>query len=223
MSLLTFNDIQSERNIDLTDPNGQVVATSLIAAAIAWVERTIGYMLEAAATTAYFSEGHRDLWLPTSAPVSAVSLFTRNADGTYATVDAGAYDWSDDGQVHSFYLLPSGFKAVKATYTAGWTAETLPSDLRDALIDWVALKLQAVSNFSSSTTTSGDNDDDDSGTTPTGQLKRVTAGDYTEEYTTSESDAIAKAKATQLSRTIGDDVPPSIQEVVARYQRPVAL
>ncbi len=48
MALLIPTDTQAALNIDLTDPNGQALATSLIASAVAYVEGAVGYPLEQA-------------------------------------------------------------------------------------------------------------------------------------------------------------------------------
>ncbi len=108
---------------------------------------------------------------------------------------------------------------MRATYTTGWTSETLPADLKQALINLVGLKLQEVTNFSS-------NPDDPTGDgsgASTGALKRVSAGGYTEEYTTSGNESAWKAKTAQLSRSICDSIPSGIADTIARYRRPFAL
>lgn len=43
MALLTPEDIQAALNIDLTTPNGQTLATSLIAAATSSIEQMLGF------------------------------------------------------------------------------------------------------------------------------------------------------------------------------------
>jgi len=78
MALLTPEDIQAALNIDLSTPNGQTLATSLIAAATAYIEQAVGYPLEEAEVTTYFDGEDYRLWLPTSAPVSNVSVATYN-------------------------------------------------------------------------------------------------------------------------------------------------
>ena len=221
MALFTYEDVQAQRNIDLTDPNGQELTTNLIEAATAWVSRYVGYGIEQAERIHYFSDGCEHVWLPTNAPVSALALATKTVSG-YTSVPADRFDWTEQGEVQSFNSLPSGLKAVRATYTAGWTSETLPADLRDALIDMVVLKLQGVNNFSTTASSSsegeGGGESGGASTTVAGALKKFTAGSYSEEYSTAESDAYWRAKSAQLSRTIGDGIPASIKEVVASYR-----
>ncbi len=78
MALLTPTDIQAALNIDLTIPNGQTLATSLIAAAVSSVEQMLGFPLEESSQTSYFDGETNRLWLPTGAPVSNLVLSTLN-------------------------------------------------------------------------------------------------------------------------------------------------
>jgi len=78
---MTSTDIQAALNIDLTDPNGQALATSLISSAVAYVEAVLGDPLEERAGTEYFEGGLSRLWLSTGAPVSKPgSLQLRRGD-----------------------------------------------------------------------------------------------------------------------------------------------
>jgi len=228
MSLFTPEIIQTERNIDLTDPNGKAVAEALINATTAYVSRYVGYPIEQAEQTSYFSDGYSHVWLPTGAPVSSLSL-SRKSGGGYTDIPSNTYDWSESGEIESTFSWPSGLKAVKAVYTAGWTENTLPGDLRDAMIDMVTLKLQQIANFSASTTdtTTGEGEEEEGGssevTTPPGQLKKYSVDGYTEEYSTAQTDAFWKARSAQLAKSIGDNIPSSIKEVMARYRKPFAI
>lgn len=224
MALLTIQNLEEERNIDLTDPNGQLIAESLIDAAVAWVTRYVGYEIEESEQVQYFSDGYTKLWLYTKAPVSAVSVERKSYNG-HDVLQADAFDWTTNGEIEVYSGLPRGLKAVKVTFTAGWTAETLPEDLRGALLDIVALKLQEIANFSATgdgASSGGESGGDGASTTTGGQLKRFTAGDYTEEYSTAGTDAYWRAKSAQLSRTIGDNIPAQVREVVAAYRLPLA-
>lgn len=220
MALLTYPDLQEALNIDLTDPNGQTIATSLISAAVSQVEKALGYPLEQSSVTEYFDGSSNQLWLSTAAPVSELVLDIYNATSqAYDTLPATFVRHAGGSQVFTTASLPSGFQSVRATYTTGWTSATFPSDLRRALIDLVALKLQEVTNYAS-------NPDDPAGNgsgVGAGTLRKVSAGSYTEEYVSGQSEALWKAKAEQLSRTIGSSLPSGIQEVVARYRVPFAL
>lgn len=219
MALLTYNDIQEALNIDLTSPNGQSLATSLIAAAVSYAEQVVGFPLEAATVTEYFDGESNRLWLNTSAPVSNLTLAQYNSiTRSYDDIDS-LYLRHSGNEVYSSYTLPSGFQSVRATYTTGWTTATVPGDLKRALIDLVGLKLQEVTNFSSNP-----DDPTGAGTSPdVGALKRVSSGAYSEEYSSTGSEVMWKAKAAQLSRTIGDGVPAGMQEMLARYRQPFAL
>jgi hypothetical protein len=213
MALLTPDDIQDSLNIDLTDPEGQLIAESLIAASQEWLSSQLGYPVEEREVTKYFDGQYHHLWLPTAAPVSNLVLSTYNSTtNSYDTIPS-TYLRTSGNEVFIDYALPYGFHTVRAVYTTGWTAETLPADLKRALIELVGLKLQEVTNYS---TNPDDPAGDGSGST-TGPLKRVNAGSYSEEYATGQADALWKAKAAQLSRGFGDSVPPGIQAVISSY------
>lgn len=228
MALLTLTDIQDERNIDLTSPEGETVATALIPVAIAWAERRIGYALEESERTEYFSDGHTYFCLAPKATISGLILASKSANA-YSNVDAFAYEFTETGEVEVSVSLPRGLKAVKATYTAGWTAETFKTDaadLRSALIDLIALKLQTINIFASSTAPSSSGSEGEEGgeasSTPTGPIKKLSIDGYAVEYSLAQDDAFWRAKGAQLARSIGDDVPVGITEVVDAYRRPLA-
>jgi len=159
----------------------------------------LGFPLEETAQTTYFDGETNRLWLPTGAPVSNLVLSAHNTiTGAYDPINALYLRHSGTSEVYTSLSLPRGFQSVRATYTTGWTAATLPADLKQALIDLVGLKLQAVTNFSS-------NPDDPAGDgsgAATGALKRVSSGAFSEEYGSTGSEVMWKAKATQLSRRI---------------------
>lgn len=228
MALLNLDDLQQSLNIDLSDPNGQAVATELIAAGVAWIEGEIGYPLESGSRTEYFDQGFSHFWLKTKAPVSALTLSVFNSTtAAYDAITSTLVRYSDTGEVSTVAWLPEGFQAVKAEYTSGWTSATLPKDLRKALIDLIGTQLIEVANFSNTADSFNSNSDDeettDSSTTPTGSIKRIQADSYTVEYSTADSDAYWKAKSAQLARSIGDNVPAGVQEVINRYKRPFAI
>jgi hypothetical protein len=218
MALLTPDDIQQALNIDLTNPQGRDLAASLIKAAVAYVEAQLGFPVEARQVTSYFSGEYPLVWLPTAAPVQDVTLATASGS-TYETVDSALVRHYGTNEVFTTASLPHGHRALRVTYTTGWTAQTLPADIRQALIELVGLKLQEVTNYSSDPA-----DPEGEGASSTGTLKKVTAGGYTEEYAPdSQRDALWKARAAQLSRTIGASVPPSIEEVLDHYRVPFAV
>lgn len=221
--LITTDDLQSTLNFDLTTPAGQTTATTLIKAATAWLSKAIGYPIEETSVTQYFDGSQQQLWLNTGAPVSNLALSTFNPyTSAYDSVDAGSIRPSVDNEVYCTLAFPCFYRGVKATYTTGWTADSLPDDLRQALIEMVGLKLQQVANFSSSTT-SVDDSGNESTTTPVGALKRVQSDSYSVEYSSAQSDAYWKAKVAQLSRSIGDALPDGIMEVVRSYRRSFAI
>jgi hypothetical protein len=221
--LFTATDISNERNLNLTS-DGTAITDTLIPAVTDWASRIVGYAVEQAEQTAYFDDGHQTLFLPTGGPVTAVSLATFNDDSSdYDAVEDSAVRFSSAGAVRCSMSLPYGFQAVRATYTAGWTDQTVPGDLRGALMDLVLVKLQQINNLTDITAEAASTDSGDQSATESGPLKRVVSLGYTEEYDTSRSAAIWKAQAEQLARSVGDDVPPAILAVVLQYQRPFAV
>lgn len=217
--LITTDDLQSTLNLDLTDPNGQDTATTLIVSATAWLAKAIGYPIEEATVTVYFDGDHQLLFLPTNAPVSNLVLDSYNPlTKVYDPVDPVYIRQMGDGEVSSSLRFYCGYRSVKATYTTGWTAETLPADLKQALIELVGLKLQQIGNFSGLDPSSASN------ATPTlGALKRVHSDTYLEDYSTAQSDELWKARAAQMARTIGDSLPNGVMEVIRSYRRSFAI
>lgn len=204
MPLLTPADVQAQLNINLTDPAGVTVTTGLINAAVAIASSYVGYSLEEREAVTYASDGGQRFWLPTMAPVTAVSAFSYNsATGSYDEVASTALQFDPQGNVWANYGFTTGFNAIQFTYTAGWTSANLPADLKQALIDLVGYKLQ-VANAGST----GSADD------APGALKRVTSGSYSEEYVT---------PVAAKTPTVGDTLPLGITEVLDRYRLPIAL
>jgi len=76
MPLFDYEDIQAERNIDLTSPEGQTIAKSLISAVTAWASSIVGYDLEASSRNACFEIGDRSMFLPATSHVSNVVIST---------------------------------------------------------------------------------------------------------------------------------------------------
>lgn len=219
VALLTSDDIQSTLNIDLTDPNGQDTATTLIVSATAWLARAIGYPIEEATVTEYFDGAHQLFFLPTNAPVSNLVLDSYNPlTKVYDPVDPTYIRQMGDSEVYSSLRFYCGYRAVKATYTTGWTAGTLPADLKQALIELVGLKLQQIGNFSGLDPTSASNE-----TPILGALKRTHSDTYMEDYSTAQYDEFWKAKAAQMARSIGDSPPDGVMEVVRSYRRSFAI
>lgn len=213
--LTTTDDLRSTLFIDLTDPNGQDTATTLIEAATAWLSKAIGYPIEETDVTEYFDGAHQLLFLPTNAPVSNLVLDSYNPlTKVYDPVNPVYIRQMGDSEVSSSLRFYCGYRSVKATYTTGWTAETLPADLKQALIELVGLKLQQIGNFSGLDPTSASNE-----TPVLGALKRVHSDTYLEDYSTAQSDELWKARAAQMDRSIGDSLPDAVMEVVRSYRR----
>lgn len=222
--LLTYQDLQSALNIDLTDPNGQELATALIAAAQALFSGPLylTFPIEASSVTEYHDGGLSRYWLNTSAPVSSLVAASRDrSTNTYDTIDSEYVINHGDREVYLTTHVSEAFHALRLTYTTGWTSETLPDDLRQAIIDTVGIKLLEVANFSSAAPGESSDEEDAEGTT--GTLKKVISLGYTEEFSDEEAKAYWKAKTAQLTRSIGDDLPPAITNVVMAYRPAFAL
>lgn len=150
----------------------------------------LDFPIEQTTVTTYVDGDVPRAWVPTGAPVSNLQLSVYNST-------TNAYDITLDNQyVHNLgearvslsQFKPGGADAIKATYTTGWAAETLPADLKQALIELVGTELLEVASYSSSTTTT-DADGNITTAIPTGALKSVQSDSYSEEYSTAESDA----------------------------------
>lgn len=226
--LLTYQDLQPALNIDLSDPNGQDLADSLIAATQALISSPayLGFPIEAAPVTEYRSEGNSLIWLDSTAPVSSlVAAAYNHTSSAYDTIDT-AYVTNHGGrEVFIRQSLADGFHALRLTYTTGWTRETLPAELKQAIIDIVGIKLLEVANYASTAPdTSSDSGEEESETSSTsGPLKKVVSLGYTEEFSTAESDAYWKAQTAKMTRSIGDAIPQEIKDTILAYRPSFAL
>jgi hypothetical protein len=226
--LLTYQDLQPALNIDLTDPNGQELADSLIEAAQALFSGPLflNFPIEQSEVNEYHNGGVQQYWLNTTAPVSDLVAASRDrSTNTYDTFANTAVINHGDRNVHLTTYVSEAFHALRFTYSTGWTADTLPKDLRQAIIDTVAVKLLEVANYSGSApgAASDAEGEDENPSTPTGTLKKVVSIGYTEEYSTAEADAYWKAKTAQLTRTIGDNLPQPVIDTVIAYRPSYAL
>jgi hypothetical protein len=95
--LFIYDTIQCERNINLTDPQGQTIATSLIAAACARASSLVEYDIKSSSRNAYFDDGNQKMFLPTAAPVSAVTVSKYNTvTSNYVAIDTACVRFSDN-------------------------------------------------------------------------------------------------------------------------------
>lgn len=166
MPLLDYTDYERQNNLTLSDPDGRALANAIAAAILAWAEDRTGRSFTKAVVTDYF-DGGSDTFDLISAPLDLtqpVTVGVFNDSTTLYDAYAGTIRLFDDGTVLLQYPLNRFFRAVKITYTAGYT--TLPADLKQALTELLAMKFDAAG--------------DDGGQT----LKRVSTGQYTEEYVT---------------------------------------
>ncbi|MDP9357421.1 MAG: hypothetical protein M3R02_19450 [Chloroflexota bacterium] len=124
--------------------------------------------MEAAEQVEYVEDGRHRLLLCTAVPVSNVTVASYNGPvNAYEDLDDRLVRSSAQGEVMIAAPLPHrfhGFQAMRVIYTAGWTAQTLPRDLRDAPISLFSLVLQEISNAAAKNGTG------------TGVLKKVTSG-----------------------------------------------
>jgi hypothetical protein len=96
---------------------------------------------DSAARDHYFTvpQGVRVIQLP-SYPVTAVTTVTENAQET-TTSEVASTGYILDADAGLLYRdgtsWATGFEQVRVQYTAGYSASTLPDDLRDAMLDLV--------------------------------------------------------------------------------------
>ena len=189
MSLLLPSDIANQLNKDLSS-NGLALAAVIIPAVQKWAESRCGYPFESTARVEYFSDGGNWFPLHTFAPISAGPTVTsyNPVTNAYDAITATARLLATGAVYIENYCAYAYSEGIKVAYTAGWTTSTFPSDLKQALVELAAQKMIDSEN-------------------PGQKLKRVTSGQYTEEY-----DSINL-----------NDVPANILEVVDRYRLPVVI
>lgn len=170
MPFLDFTDYERQTNQTLSSPDGQTLANAIANGIVHWAEQRTGRSFTKGLVTDYFDGGTNtfdlsanpiDLTLPIT--VSTFNTSTNGYDAYTGTLRA-----FDDGSVKLQDAQIRSYRGVKITYTAGYT--TLPLDLKQALTELLALKFDAAG--------------DDGGQT----LKRVSTGQYSEEYVTAAAD-----------------------------------
>ncbi len=164
-ALLSYLDYERQTNQTLSDPDGQTLANTIAEAIITWAEDRTGRTFTKSVVTDYF-DGGSDTFDLTMGPVDLTQPLSvgvyNDATNLYEPYSGWIRSF-DDGTILLQYPLTRWFRAVQITYTAGYAA--LPADLKHALTELLTLKFDAAG---------------DDGQT----LKRVSTGQYTEEYVT---------------------------------------
>ena len=74
MALLDHTDLEKQKNITLTDPNGQELASKLASSILFWAERRLGYPLSSGSKTEYFDGGSKRLYLGNGVNIANVAV-----------------------------------------------------------------------------------------------------------------------------------------------------
>ncbi len=142
MALLDHTDLEKQKNIELTDPNGRELANKLANSILSWAERRLGYPLRSGTKTEYFDGGTKRLYLGNGVNITnvAVSLW----DGSTYQPYTGSVRTS--GNVIELGSTPaSGLNRVEVTYEAGYSeADFRTTDLHQALTELLALKFDSA-------------------------------------------------------------------------------
>ncbi|MDP9367571.1 MAG: hypothetical protein M3Q03_04730 [Chloroflexota bacterium] len=164
MALLDFTDLERQKNVTLTIPNGQELANKIAKGIVSWAERRSGYSFAAGPRTDYFDQGGSVFQLKTPVNVSGVSVALYNSlSGAYDAYPYGVRA-SVTGEVRLDSPVSAGFQAVRISYTAGWTdLQFRDTALHGALSELLAQKFDATQSGSQT-------------------LKSVSVGSYREEY-----------------------------------------
>lgn len=172
MSLLTYQDLEAQKNITL-QPDGQTQATTLGRSIVAWAERRTGRVFEKRSVTEYF-DGGASVYYLTNTPVDVTVAPVITVYNPSTTLyDAFPYTASltAEGMLSLAYPVASYPRGLSVTYTAGYDATTLPADLKQALVELLVQKFESASEGGKS-------------------LKRVTVDTYTEEYDISATSGV---------------------------------
>ncbi len=168
MALLNWTDYESRANSTLLDPDGRALADTMAAAILAWSARycnRLGWAYGTFTETLNPTEPGDTFYvsaLPLD-PAQPVTVGTYNYATNLYDPYLGIVRTHPNGTVKASYTLYSGFGAVQIAYTGGYTDNTFPADLKQALAD---LLVQRFNNATSGGQT----------------VSSVRAGDYSETY-----------------------------------------
>lgn len=194
--------------LDTTFTEGEIPrVAALIDSTLVDAGGIVGYPLSHAERIAFFAGSQRRVWLPV--PALALDTEANIIVTIYDDVAATYSPWTlqslpvlrSDASL-DLYGAGSGPDAVQVTYTAGWTDETLPKDLKQALIELIAAKWSLATNVSTAFS--------DSSTTDA-PVKTVSIGSFRTEYAGGADTTGVTAKLQAQASTARD--------TIARYRR----
>jgi len=174
MPLLDWTDYEAQTNSTLSDPEGRALADSLAASILAWSARycnRLGWSY-GTYTESLSPDCATDTFYASALPLDtaqAVTVTTYNYSSNAYDPYTGLVRANSNGKVVTYNSLYSGFGAVQIAYTGGYTDNTFPADLKQALTDLL------VQRFNSATS---------GGQT----VSSVRAGDYSETYDLKSAD-----------------------------------
>ncbi len=168
MALLSWVDFEARTNSTLSDPEGRALADTMAAGILAWSARycnRLGWSYNTYTEVLNPREPNDTFYvsaLPLD-PAQPVTVSTYNYGSNAYDPYQGIVRTNPNGTVKTYYTLYGGFGAVQIAYTGGYTDNTFPADLKQALTDLL------VQRFNNATT---------GGQT----VSSVRAGDYSEVY-----------------------------------------
>jgi hypothetical protein len=168
MALLSWVDFEQQSNKSLEDPDGRALADSMAAAILTWSARycnrlgwSYGVYTENLSPPRALATGYLSA-LPVD-PSQPVTIGIYNFSTNLYDPFLGNFRVNPAGVLATNYYLPYGFESTRVTYTGGYTDNTFPADLKQALTD---LLVQRFNNATSGGQT----------------VSSVRAGDYSETY-----------------------------------------
>jgi len=98
-----------------------------------WIHEYTGRQLKSKEVTEYYNgDGTQKLYV-SSWPITSSAFYVDN-DHTFGASTEITYDSLVDNEVYYTAGFPVGVKNIKAVYTAGWAAGSIPADLRNACL-----------------------------------------------------------------------------------------
>jgi len=140
MALITIPEVKTA--FDITNISDNALITTLLASALSEAQKYCGRMFEQAQFTEYLQGDGGDTLIIKNTPIStavSVSVYddSDRAFGVDTLIAAADLDiWLDEGIIKydGNVFAESKVRNVKVVYTGGYTAATVPADLKQALI-----------------------------------------------------------------------------------------
>ena len=146
-TLITDQDVMDHGNLDNDSLRPRI--TSLLASVFAAAEEYCGRKFSSDTFTEYYDATGQNNILVENPPMTGLTSLTDDAQYSARSIDTSANVlWIDQykrkGEVR-LYKTEGGFSGglagVKVIYQGGWTATTMPADLKAAIMDEVLYRL----------------------------------------------------------------------------------